>query len=518
MKIPQVIPEPLGGSPLARLALEGGSPWFVPRPVGGDAWRARAAATRADFSRRDWLGPLEPALQLSSMAAQRLQRVADAQGVVVTTGQQPGYFGGPLYTLYKALTALALADAIEAATGVPAAPVFWAATDDTDFEEARHATVALRGGARTLTLEASAGVEGRALAEIPLGDVGSALETLLAGAGSAAGTYTATAIRASHHTGATLGSAYVGLLRTVLQPLGIAVLDAWDDSLRQAAGGPLRRALANAEPVARALRARSDAIRAAGHAPQVHDVERLSLVWSWSDGARRRFGVAEGPDAARRAPEGSLSATVLLRPVVERLLLPTVAYVAGPGELAYFAQVTAVAEALGWPAPLAVPRWSGTLVEPHVQRLLERLAIDRAAVRDAGAAETAVARRAIAPGVRSALEGLRHDVATRMGELREAGASLFPTPAFDGAERQLAHKLDRLERRLVAATKRVETQLLRELATVRGSLHPAGGRQERTLSWASLVARHGEPLLVALRAAAAAHANALVDAATLSAR
>ena len=518
MKIPQVIPEPLAGSPLSRLALEGGSPWFVPRPVGGEAWRARAAAARADFSRRDWLGPLEPALQLSSTAAQRLQRVADAQGVVVTTGQQAGFFGGPLYTLYKALTALALADAIESATGVPAAPVFWAATDDTDFEEARHAAVALPGGVRTLSLEAPAGVVGRALAEVPLGDVGSALETLLTGAASGAGTYTAAAIRASHHAGATLGSAYVGLLRTVLQPLGIAVLDAWDDSLRQAAGGPLRRALANAEPIARALRARSDAIRAAGYAPQVQDVERLSLVWSWGDGTRRRFGVAEGPDAARRAPEGSLSPTVLLRPVVERVLVPTVAYVAGPGELAYFAQVTAVAEALGWPAPLAVPRWSGTVVEPHVQRLLERLALDQTAVRNAGVAEGAVARRAMPPGVRSALEGLRSDVASRMAELREAGASLLPAPALDGAERQLAHKLERLERRLVAATKRVETGLLRNVATVRGALHPGGGRQERTLSWAPLLARHGEPLLVALRAAAAAHANAVVEAAVLPAR
>jgi bacillithiol biosynthesis cysteine-adding enzyme BshC len=438
--------------------------------------------------------------------------------VVVTTGQQPGYFGGPLYTLYKALTALALADAIEAATGVPAAPLFWAATDDTDFEEARHAAVALPGGLRTLTLAGAAGADGRALAEMPLGDVSDALDVLLTGAASGAGTDVAAAIRAAHHAGATLGSSYVGLLRTVLQPLGVAVLDAWDESVRQAAGAPLRRALAQAEPLARALRVRSDAIRADGLAPQVHDMERLSLVWSWQDGTRRRFGVAEGPEAARRAPEGSLSATVLLRPVIERQLVPTVAYVAGPGELAYFAQVTAVAETLGWPAPLAVPRWSGTLIEPHVQRLLERLAIDRSLLKDTGAVETAVARRAVPPGVRGALDGLRQDIVVRMAALREGAASVLPGPAIEGAERQIAHKLERLERRLVAATKRVESQLMRDVATVLGALHPNGGRQERTLSWAPLVARHGEPLVVALRAAAAEHANALVDAAVPASR
>ncbi|MCU0623808.1 MAG: bacillithiol biosynthesis cysteine-adding enzyme BshC [Gemmatimonadaceae bacterium] len=511
MKIPQVTPEPLGGGALARRALDGGSPWFVPRPAGSEGWRTRAEATRADFARRDWLGPLEPALQLGGAAAQRLQRVVDANGVVVTTGQQP-------YTLYKALTALALADAIEAATGVPAAPLFWAATDDTDFEEARHAAVALPGGLRTLTLAGAAGADGRALAEMPLGDVSDALDVLLTGAASGAGTDVAAAIRAAHHAGATLGSSYVGLLRTVLQPLGVAVLDAWDESVRQAAGAPLRRALAQAEPLARALRVRSDAIRADGLAPQVHDMERLSLVWSWQDGTRRRFGVAEGPEAARRAPEGSLSATVLLRPVIERQLVPTVAYVAGPGELAYFAQVTAVAETLGWPAPLAVPRWSGTLIEPHVQRLLERLAIDRSLLKDTGAVETAVARRAVPPGVRGVLDGLRQDIVVRMAALREGAASVLPGPAIEGAERQIAHKLERLERRLVAATKRVESQLMRDVATVLGALHPNGGRQERTLSWAPLVARHGEPLVVALRAAAAEHANALVDAAVPASR
>lgn len=518
MKIPQVTSEPLGGGALARRALEGLSPWFVPRPSGGDAWRVRADATRGEFAKRDWLGPLEPALQLGSAAAQRLQRVADGQGVVVTTGQQPGYFGGPLYTFYKALTALALADAIEAATGVPAAPVFWAATDDTDFEEARHAAVALPGGLRLLSMPARPEAEGRALADVPLGDASEALEVLLTGAASSAGTDIAAAIRAAHHAGATLGSSYVGLLRTVLQPMGIAVLDAWDESVRQAAGAPLRRALANAEPIARALRTRSDAIRAEGLSPQVHDMERLSLVWSWQDGTRRRYGVAEAAEAARRAPEGSLSATVLLRPVIERQLLPTVAYVAGPGELAYFAQVTAVAEALGWPAPLAVPRWSGTLVEPHIQRLLERLAIDRGALANPGAVESAVARRAVPPGVRGALDGLRQDLSARMAALREGAAAVLPAPAIDGAERQFQHKLERLERRLVAATKRTEAQLMRDVATVLGALHPSGGRQERTLSWAPLLARHGDPLVVALRAAAAEHANALVDAAIPASR
>src|SRR4029434_6671593 len=83
-------------------------------------------------------------------AQARLERVASARGIVVTTGQQPGLFGGPIYTWSKALTALTLADEIEAATGVPTAPVFWAANDDADFGEACWTAVGVRGGGERL--------------------------------------------------------------------------------------------------------------------------------------------------------------------------------------------------------------------------------------------------------------------------------------------------------------------------------------------------------------------------------
>ena len=134
---------PLACGATARALLDGTLPatWSAPRPATAAAWRERALAGRTAPLGRDWGWTLREAFASSGPAAARLARVSEGQGVVVTTGQQPGLFGGPLYTLVKALSALALADAIERATGVPAAPVFWAATDDTDFAEG--ASVAL---------------------------------------------------------------------------------------------------------------------------------------------------------------------------------------------------------------------------------------------------------------------------------------------------------------------------------------------------------------------------------------
>jgi hypothetical protein len=127
----QVIAEPLGGSPLSQLAqVNHDAPWLMRRPVTPAEWRTWVDQVR--HSAPGWRDTLAEAFDAQGPARARLDRVAAAGGVVVTTGQQPGLFGGAL-TWNKAIAALELADAIERITGVPAAPVFWAATDDADY-------------------------------------------------------------------------------------------------------------------------------------------------------------------------------------------------------------------------------------------------------------------------------------------------------------------------------------------------------------------------------------------------
>ena len=134
MSVPRVLTEPLGGTPLSlaiqRGELANGRPW----PESVDAWRDRVRATRQRFDGGAWLDVLGPAFG-SSARLPGLVRAAQT-GVVVTTGQQAGLFGGPMLTLVKAISARALADSLERALGVPCAAVFWAATDDADFAEA----------------------------------------------------------------------------------------------------------------------------------------------------------------------------------------------------------------------------------------------------------------------------------------------------------------------------------------------------------------------------------------------
>lgn len=509
-----VLTEPLGGSSLAHASLDGAAPeWFGRRPTTPSAWRARAEET-GSTAPDGWLDRLRPALAASGAAAARLARVADGRGVVVTTGQQPGLFGGPVYTWSKAISALALADALEEATGIPVAPVFWAATDDSDLAEASTTWVSLNGGAEELRLGGlSSDMEGRAMAEVPLPDLSEQLATLRRAGGSVSNASPLELVESAYKAGVTVGDAYLMLLRGLLEPLGIAVLDASHPSVRTAARPLLVTALRRAQELERALKDRTTEIERRGFVPQVPQVDGLSPVFVYEPEGRRRVPVTETESIAANG-DAVLGPNVLLRPVMERAILPTVAYVAGPGELAYFAQVSAVADALDQPLPLAVPRWSALIIEPHVAGLLERYGLDPSDLADAHAPERALAEGLVPEGIRNAIAGLRAalETATRtLLELNETeDGELVPASVPPGAAAAMGHRLDRLERRYRAAVRRRERRAFTDLSTLRGALRPGGARQERALNLLPLLARHGRPLLDAMRQAARAHADALV--------
>lgn len=512
----EILTDRLGGSALAEAIVSGRAPsgWVTAAPRGSAAWTERVTGIQGAASRelpravRPAFGPVDGA------ARDRLDR-ALRDGVVVTTGQQPGLFGGPLYTWHKALSALALADMMERTTGSPVAPVFWAATDDTDFLEASSTVVAAPGGPITIRMQGKP-TEGIPMADVPLGSLSAEIEMLARGAGSATHFEFLEMVRSSYTKGATVGSAYVALLRAVLEPLGIAVLDASHEAVRLAADAVCRRALRDADRIADAVKQRSQELRSAGFEPQVAEVAGLSLVFersgSGASAIRNRVPLRDGRQAADRAQPGTLGPNVLLRPIVERALLPTVAYVAGPGEIAYFAQVSAVADALGLEQPMPVPRWSGTIIEPHVRRILDRHALTPDALRDPHAVERRLAGDAIPEAVQQALETLREHIDESARDLAITGRSLaVPETVFEGTRRAIGHRLDRLERRLRAAAARRASAAIVDIRTARGALYPDGKRQERSLNMIPLLARHGAALLDRIRGMAGDHARRIID-------
>ena len=515
---PRVVTQPLSGNSLAAAAAEGKTPeqWYESHPGDADAWRARLEVVRGGL-KGDWLSALSPAIEASGVAAERLAAASKGRGVVVTTGQQPGLFGGPVYTLCKALSALALADHLQEMTGIPVAPVFWAATDDADFREASVTAISVSGGAQRLKIDHQEAL-GRSMADMPLGDVSAELEALAGAAGSTIDALPLDLLRKFYNPRATLGSAYVSFLRELFAPLGIAVLDAAHQATRSSALPVLRSALEKSDVIAERLAARSGEIEAAGHKPQVQDVAGLSLVFSSETGERKRIPIKA---AAKRLSDTSLGPNVLLRPIVERAILPTVMYVGGPAEIAYFAQIGPIADAIGAARPAIVPRWSCTIIEPHVERILEKLYLLPEDLRDPHEVEHRIARARLPKPVIAELAATRAALNERLDALSESvDAENAPVSAAvtGGLRANLLRRLDRYERRLVAAAKREHAETMEEIATARGSLYPFGTAQERMLNFVPFLARYGPELQSEMLSEARRYAAGVAGTTTARAR
>jgi bacillithiol biosynthesis cysteine-adding enzyme BshC len=515
MNRPEVRTESLGGSPLSVAARAGRLPdWYPALPRDARGWRTHARDVARDGAASDWFEGLSPAFAASGAAAQRLAQSAKGHGIVVTTGQQPGLFGGPIMTLAKAITARAIADVLREATGMPVAPVFWAATDDADFAETASVWVSSENGAEELRLT-HAPATGTPMALASLDDsIRPLAERLRVSSGSAPhSSYLDAAIRVYSRDGSTIGGAYVEVLRELLEPLEISVLDASHEAVIARTRGMLLQAARSAESLALSVHARTEAIRAAGFHPQVEEVAGLSLVSITEQGKKRRIPISEAASSgtARALGSAHLSPTVLLRPVVERAILPTATYIGGPGEVAYFAQVSAVAETLRAAIPRIAPRWSTTIIEPRIRKCLDGLRLTPEDLADPHAAETRTARERVAPGVEAAIQLLRGDLARALETLRASDGELLSPRALEGARRGIEHRIERLERRVLAGVKRRESALMHDIAVVRGSLYPGGVRQERRQAFVPLLAKYGPALVDEMLAAARAHARGLLN-------
>jgi len=513
---PRVVTQTVGGNQLAAAVVSGTAPagWYEPTPASPAAWRDRVEAVRSS-ARNDWLTALFPAFEATGKAKERLEKSAGGRGVVVTTGQQPGLFGGPVYTLSKALSALAFADALQRTTGVPVAPVFWAATDDTDFKEASSTVVAVTGGAQLLRID-HAETLGRTMAAMPLGDVSTQLQALMHGAGSTIDPTPIELLRKFYTSKETVGSAYVSFLRALFEPLGIAVIDASHPATRAAASPVLGEALRRAADIATAISERNREIEQGGFSMQVQDVPGLSLVFSSVSGGRKRVPIKA---AVKKSVSDDMGPNVLLRPIVERAILPTATYIGGPAEIAYFAQILPIADVIGAARPAIVPRWSATILEPHVERILEKLYLLPEDLRDPHEVEARVARSLLSKNVLDEIEKTRALLDERLDALtRAVDESRTPVaPAVTGGlHANLSRRLDRFERRLVAAAKRQHVETMTEIATARGSLYPFGKPQERSLNFVPLLARYGPALRDEMLQEAERHATHLIGTGSLT--
>jgi bacillithiol biosynthesis cysteine-adding enzyme BshC len=458
------------------------------------------------------------------------------QALAVTTGQQPGLFTGPLYTVHKALTAVALAETLAERWGSRVVPVFWVAGDDHDFAEIDHCAVMGADGAlQTVVLRrrAADAVMLPAFREMVGTDGAAALAALEAALpASEFRAETLAWLGGAYRPERSMAEAHAAALSELLAPFGVVVCRGWQGSLKVAASAVVLEALRSARALDEALASEAAHIKDAGDVAPVAVGDGMTLALLEGSLGRDRLRIADAAFVTRRSGERvtladleaivraepeRISANVLLRPVIEAHLFPTVAYVGGPAELSYLRQVAPVFAHLGVPRPVSVPRLSGFLVEAKVEKALERFGLSpRDLARPEGELSSSLLREALPADAAGALAALRAALGERYAALAEAAVRLERTleRPVETARNQALHAVDEIEKRLVTALKRLNGDAVQQLARARANLYPGGEPQERVVNVASYLARYGRPLLAALRASAGEHARALLEAPT----
>jgi bacillithiol biosynthesis cysteine-adding enzyme BshC len=514
---PTGLPHPLEDYPLVR-------DWLKELPAAAElcepfdpTWQS--AITQRDRARPQPLGLAEIQeltqfnLACGNVAGAALvPALGEPDSLVVVAGQQPNLLASPMFVLVKAIATVTLARQIARATGRRVVPMFWVASDDHDFSELAQCYVLGRSGAlrnlAVLVVRHGAFVEASPAYAWNLDPVALSLAALLRDelpAGRARGA-TLDAVEKALARPATFESVFCRLLAAYLEHLPIVFVAPWLTFMRRRQLPLLERELSTGDATNRAVAEGAARLSQRGYPAQVHRRAHDLNFFYMLDGVRCRLVlrgkrvIVEHPvkksvlasfsqsDLAGHVQRHwqNFSPNVVMRPLVQDSVLPTIAYVAGPAEFTYLAQIRPVYELHGVVPARPVLRPMATLLSSGARQTLERLGawdafvhgglgavLERVVEGDARLGD--VLRR-----LREYEDNLQRDLSTLGNALTADHPHL--AVAFEKTRHHVARGLKTLRNRILRQYRPSDDALCRELCNVFTEIAPMGSAQERVLS------------------------------------
>lgn len=440
----------------------------------------------------------------SATTLQNIERLGSGACAIVT-GQQVGLFGGPVFSIYKALSAVKLAEEARKLE-IDSVPVFWLATEDHDFEEVNQVQMPGPDG-KLDTLVSGA----QSKPDAPVGTIsfGPEIAQVVARAAEMLGdSEIAKLLNQCYRPEENFGSAFAKLFTHLFSDFGVILLDGSDPELDGVAAPLYSAAIERAREVTQSVLDRDAKLHAARYHQQVKVTSSSTLLFAMRDGARvpihqaktAEFLVGEEKvsrqqllDLALQSPQ-SFSPNVLLRPVVQDYLLPTLTYIGGAAEVAYFAQVAAVYESLVDRTTPVLSRFSATLIEPKVKALLDKytLAIPEILEGPDVLRETIGTRR-LPPNLQNSFEKATAAVEGSMKAVRGSLTELDKTliESAENAESKMLYQINNLRARAARAELRHSEVIQRHAELISNSLYPGKELQERSFAGIYFLAKHG---------------------------
>ena len=444
-----------------------------------------------------------------------VKQLSNPDTVAVVTGQQVGLFGGPALTVYKAATAIRIADSLNS-QGFAAVPVFWLASNDSDFQEVCSTHFINAEGQLVATPHPDDRSHGtQMVGSVRLRQVERPLE-ILSGLLKHAdfGVETLGLLSRSYSPERSFSQAFGHWLHQIFQGHGLILFDPLNPRYQSELAGFFQVAVKKRQALAHALMKRTEQLEDRGYTPQVGVEESEGLLF-WVE-QENRFKLkfengaywAKGLPGVHMSPNellgeiseeaGRVSPSVLLRPILQDYLLPTVMYVGGPAEVAYFAQSGAISGFWEIESSI-VPRASFTLVDRKTQRLLKRHQLDLDQVMNGSLPELseALLKNSEAGEVLRGFDDLVASLSTELASLRRKLKKVdAPVAAMlENSGRKIRHQIEKVSQRYSTNYRQRTSRVHSQLAHLQSHLAPTGAPQERVINFNYFIGMEGPRLL-----------------------
>lgn len=474
-------------------------------PFDSNDWKkALASLEKHQCNRKkliEVLGHQNKAFGCEEKTLTNIDLLQDEKTFAVITGQQAGLFTGPLLTIYKTLSTIKLTELLNDEYEYKFIPVFWVVSDDHDFDEVNHLSL-VNGASQVRRIVYQP--EGE-YARFPVGTIpvdnrfNAVLEQFSEKTPETE--FKASVqqmVRTSYSEARSVADGFCRFMANLFREYGLVVVDPRDPDLTVLAAPVFEMEIGDPEKSTSCVLKTGEQLSRHGYHQQIHLRPGHLNIFLEIDGRRcsisekdERFQTDRGSYSReeilkllRSSPE-RFSPNVVLRPIVRSHLLPTAAYIGGPAEISYYAQLKDVFSFFGVPQPIVYPRVRGTLIEGKIRRILDRHSIDPMNVyTNSDGVVNDIVKGSLPETFRTVFQETEEDMKRFFGKIRDAVTPIDSSlnDLVTRSRNRLAHDIEKIEKKVIQARKKSEEVIVQQIEKVKTNLFPNGEYQERVLN------------------------------------